>query len=114
MKRYNPYEFGGVHVIQITLQDEGYFGHITQRIGGNCHGLNMLDFDFENETDFTNSACSNDCQLSYDEEYDVFTAILSDENGNTLSVEGDFREFNNMIVKLEIIGFESEQKGESE
>lgn len=108
MKNYDCYAEGGTHVIRITLQNGEYLGHITQRIGGNCHGLNMLDFNFVDTGDFSGCDCLNDCQMSYDEEYDVFSAVLKDEKGDTLSVEGDYSKFNDMIVALEIIEYEPE------
>lgn len=101
MKYYYPNQQEGTHTIRVTLQWLGYSGHIEREIRGNCKGLAVLDFDFECETEFG----GNDCQLAYNEDYDLFSALLRDEDGNTLRVECDAEEMNRMIVALEIVGF---------
>lgn len=101
MKNYDPNIYEGTHTVKITLQQWEYKGHIIKRIGGNCKGISLLDFDFYCECDFDD----NDCQMKYHEDEDYFTCILRDENGNTLRYEGDAREMNNMIVCIEIIDF---------
>lgn len=101
MKKYDPNIYEGTHTVKITLQKWEYKGHIISHIGGNCKGRSILDFDFECENDFPN----NDCQMEYHEDYDCFTCILRDENGDVLICEGDAREMNDMIVGIEIIDF---------
>lgn len=101
MKNYDPNIYKGIHTVRITIQQWGYLGHITQEISGNCKGRDILDFDFECE----DGECENDCNLRFDDDYNVFRATLKDENGNTLEVEGEDEEFNKMIVALEIIDF---------
>ncbi len=105
MRSYDPNTAYGIHIIEITLQEWEYVGHITQRIGGNCKGKEILDFDFECE----DGNLESDCNLKYDEDNDYFSATLKDAEGNTLDCEGSAEDFNNMIVKVEIVGFEKEQ-----
>lgn len=104
MKNYNPNIYRGIHTVKITLQTWEYKGHIIKKIGGNCKGRNILDFDFECEDDFPD----NDCQMKYYEDDDCFTCVLKDENGNTMRCDGDAEEMNNMIVGVEIIDFRKE------
>lgn len=104
MKNYDPNIDRGIHTVKTTLQQFDYIGHFTQKIGGNCKGKQILDFDFECEEDFPD----NDCQLEYDEDYDVFTCVLKNEKGDTLKCECNAEEMNNMIVAVEIIDFTKE------
>lgn len=101
MKSYNPNMYFGIHIIEITLQQWEYVGHITQEIHGNCKGREVIDFDFECK----DGNLENDCSLKFDENNDFFSAILKDSRGNTLEVEGRAEDFNKMIVKVEIISF---------
>lgn len=104
MKNYDPNIYKGIHTVKITLQQWKYKGHIIRRVGGNCKGRDILDFDFECEDELPD----NDCQMKYHEDYDYFTCVLKDENGKTLKCEGDSQEMNNMIVGIEIIDFSEE------
>lgn len=104
MKNYNPNIYRGIHTVKITLQTLEYKGHIIKKIWGNCKGRNILDFDFECEDDFPD----NDCQMKYYKDDDYFTCVLKDENGDTMSCDGDAEEMNNMIVGVEIIDFRKE------
>lgn len=101
MKNYDPNIYEGIHTVRVTIQQWGYLGHITQKISGNCKGKDILGFDFECE----DGEIENDCDLRFDDDYNIFRAILKDEDGNTLEVEGDEEEFNQMIVSLEIVDF---------
>ncbi len=105
MKNYDPNIWNGVHTVRITIQQWEYVGHITYRTGGNCKGRDILDFDFENEND--DSLLENDCNLKiYEDGY--ISATLTDEAGNTMECE-EAREFNRMIVAVEIIDFVEER-----
>lgn len=100
MKNYDP-NIEGMHTVKITLQQWEYKGHIIKRVGGNCKGRDILDFDFECEDDFLD----NDCQLEYHEDLDYFSCVLKDKNGKTLECRGDTEDMNDMIVGIEIIDF---------
>lgn len=106
MKNYDPNIYSGIHTVKITLQQWGYVGHIIQEIRGSSKGRDVLDFDFECE----DAENENDCNLQFDEDFDSFSAILKNESGDTLEVEGDAEEFNQMIVALEIIDFQKESE----
>lgn len=101
LENYNPNIYNGTHTVKITLQMRDYVGHIIYKINGNCRGRSVLDFDFECEDEFP----ENDCQLKYHEEYDCFTCVLKNKEGNTLACEGDATDMNEMIVGMEIIDF---------
>lgn len=107
MKNYDPNITWGVHTVEITLQSWGYIGRLKFKNGGNCKGRDVLDFDF---LDSTGDGIESDCDFQYHEEDDYFSAILKDENGNTLEVEGEAEEFNQMIVKVEIIDYVEEKR----
>lgn len=97
--KYDP-NFSGTHVIRITFLQWDYVGHIAFKIHGNCKGANILEcFDalFDAE-DFV----ENDCDLEYNEEYDVFYLTLKKETGEKLECEGDENEIRDMIVRIEI------------
>lgn len=104
MKNYDPNIAWGLHTIEVTLQQWGYIGHLKFKRGGNCKGRDVLDFDFE----YCVEQAESDCDFQYHEEDDYFSAILKDENGSTLEVEGDVEEFNQMIVKIEILDYVEE------
>lgn len=108
IKNYDPNIIRGTHKVTITLQKWDYIGHIYFKIGGNCKGLDILKCcDFENET-FED--CPNDCNLSYDENYDEFYAVLKNTKNEEIEVTGDEDEFNQMIVAIEITDFEEDKK----
>ncbi len=107
LTNYDP-NITGVHTIQVTLMQFGYVGHITTKIGGNCKGKVILDYDFENETEFDTPYTKNDCFLRYIEDEDFFTATLKDSEGNELFIEADAEEMNRMIVAVEITDLEEE------
>ena len=110
MKNYNPYN-EGIHTVRITLQDGEYVGHITHEVGGNCHGIDVLDYDFDcvDESDFDGKYASNDCNLQYNEEYDSFNVTLKNDAGDTLLLEDmSSHDMNNMIVGIEIVDFKEE------
>lgn len=101
MKNYDPNIYKGIHTVKITLQQWEYKGHIIKRVGGNCKGRNILDFDFECEDELPD----NDCQMEYYEEDDCFSCVLKDKDGNMLKCIGDADEMNDMIVGIKIIDF---------
>ncbi len=106
MKSYDPNIQYGIHTIEITLQLWEYVGHITRKIGGNCKGIDVLDFDFECED---GDCLDSDCNLKFNEEYNYFSATLKDSEGNTMEVEESVHDFNKMIVKVEIIDFQKDE-----
>lgn len=101
MNNYDSNIYNGVHTIKITLQQWDFVGHIIQKISGNCKGRNVLDFDFECEDEFPD----NDCDLTYNDEYNMFSCKLKNKEGDTLECEGDAADMNKMIVGMEIIDF---------
>lgn len=109
MKNYNPYD-EGIHTVRITLQDGEYVGRITHEVGGNCHGIEVLDYDFAcvDESDFDGKYASNDCDLQRNG-YNSFNVTLKNGKGDTLLLEDmSADEMNNMIVCVEIVDFKEE------
>lgn len=100
MKKYDLNMRCGSQVVETIIQSGEYKGRIISIIGGNCYGRCVLDFDFGIEEDNVR----NDCNLQCDYEEDLWNAILHDKDNNKLCVDGSSEDFNDMIVKNEIIG----------
>ena len=108
---YDP-NFHGVHTIRVTLMKLDYTGHVSFEIGGNCKGAELLDFTFlecDNQEDIDRYS-ENDCQFSYDEENEIYTAVLKNADGNALEVEGNEADFKAMAVGIEIVGTTVERR----
>lgn len=104
MKNYDPNKRCGKHKLKITLQCWDYVGHVIIEIQGNYRGFNVIGCaDFEIlDIDFAES----DCNLQFfEDEYEVYTAKLKNENGDTLEIQEDSRGMNDMIVAVEILDF---------
>ena len=80
--------------------------------GGNCKGAELMDFTFlecDNQEDIDRYS-ENDCQFSYDEENEIYTAVLKNADGNALEVEGNEADFKAMAVGIEIVGTTVERR----
>ena len=99
MEKYDLNLQNGVQVVETTIQSGNYKGKIFSVFKGNCFGSDILDFDFYCQ----DADIKNDCSLRYNDEY-FWSAELHDNDGNTLHIDGTTDDFNNMIVKNEIIG----------
>ena len=100
---YDP-NFQRVHVVRVTFMQWGYIGHVAFKIGGNCKGAFLLDFTFleydvQEDIDLYTE---NDCQFSFDDEYEIYRATLKNANGDELEVEGDTEDFKDMVIGIEI------------
>lgn len=87
-------------------------GHVAFKIGGNCKGAELMDFTFlecDNQEDI-DCYSENDCQFSFDEENEVYTAVLKNADGDTLEVEGNEDDFKAMAVGIEIVGTTVERR----
>lgn len=104
MKNYDPNMSSGIHTIKITLQIWDYVGHIIHKVGGNCKGMNVLEFDFECWDGFE----ENDCHIEYHEDCGYFACVLKNSYGDTLSCGCDANEMNDMIVAIEILDYTEE------
>ena len=71
-----------------------------------------MDFTFlecDNQEDI-DCYSENDCQFSFDEENEVYTAVLKNADGDTLEVEGNEDDFKAMAVGIEIVGTTVERR----
>lgn len=108
IKYYNPNKGYAMHTVRITLMQGDYVGHISRKVRGNCKGASLLEadcFGFDIQDDI-NLYVENDCKLSYDEDYEVYTAVLTNPKGELLEVEGDEDEMKNMVVAIEFVEVE--------
>lgn len=96
----------GTHSVRVTLQHGEYKGSYIFTIGGNCKGLTVLTSDLNNDAFID----ARDCKV-YELEDGWYQVILTHpETGDTLETECDNRDFENMIVALEIIDFKEADK----
>ena len=87
MNHYDVEAFSGIHVVRLTFMYENYVGHVSFKIGGNCHGKTILqaalDFIFEECNYGSSDFIENDCQLEIIESPfgDQFRFTLASVNG---------------------------------
>lgn len=105
IKNYDPNFEETIHTVRITLMQRNYVGHISRMIKSNGKGAFLLTadfFDFDAQEDIDRYV-ENDCEFSYDENYDVYRAVLTNPNGEVLEVEGNAYEMKDMVVSIEFI-----------
>lgn len=109
IQNYQPEEYND-HYVRLTLNKNGYVGHITDKIGGNCKGTQLLisainiieDYD----QDDIDCLIENDCNFGYDEENDclILTLHNPDDKLDILELEDATEdEVKDMVVSVEII-----------
>ena len=101
----NNYRYG-VHEYRITLMCDEYVGHITSRVGGNTKGKSILNhaLDF---FDGNNGKFTSDCKFEIDDSEYFCSFMLHDKDGNELEFEEfDLDDVSDMVVAVEIVGFE--------
>ena len=92
----NPPYSMGLEFVQRALE--------SVRPGGKVAMFLKVQFlECDNQEDIDRYS-ENDCQFSYDEENEVYTAVLKNADGDTLEVEGDECDFKGMAVAIEIAG----------
>ena len=114
IESYDPDAENVVHTIRITLMHYDYTGHIAYNIGGNCRGASLLETSTLFECwsqDELERFTENDCELRYDEYYEIFTAVLLNDEGQTLGIEADESEIQDMVVCVEIVKAEECEEG---
>lgn len=109
MKFYDTESSMGIHEVKITFQDQSYKGHIIAQIGGNCKGLQVMDFDsYYWSSEAIDKFKENTCKLKFDDDCDCFTMELMNEDGDTCEYELDVDELRDYVVAIEILSFEPE------
>jgi hypothetical protein len=105
-----------VHTIKVTLQYMQYKGYFTYEVGGNCLGIEVMDFGFDCfGPDDIDGLKENDCQISFDEDYDCFNVVLKDEDGNECACSDlDERDISEMVIGIEIIDWRKGSRKEDE
>lgn len=100
----------GTHTIQVTFQYKQYVGSLTYRVGGNCKGLTLLSDNPLEEfgPDDFDALQTENMKLRYDEYADVFMVIFNPDSPNSLEMELEPREVEQLIVKVEIIDFQED------
>ena len=88
--------------VEYTLQFKQYIGTFRTTIGGNARGRDIMDWDFENC--WLSVADVINFDFDEDEDENLISVILTDPaTGETCEIEGTPAEFNEYIVKAEII-----------
>lgn len=103
IKYYDPNMCNAIHTVRITLMQGDYVGHISRNIKGDCKGADLLEadcFEYDDQDDIDRYV-ENDCKLSYDKDYCIYTAVLTNSDGDQLEVEGDTYEMKNMVISIE-------------
>lgn len=110
IKNYDPNAYY-VHTIRITLMQFDYTGHIAYKILGNCKGASLLDAEthFECDSqDIINNYVENDCNLVWHEDLELYSAVLTNADGDKLEINVDTEEIQDMVISIEIIEVEEE------
>lgn len=110
---YDPNIRMGVHTVRITFMLWDYVGHIAYEVGGNTRGTNALKYSFLDEytQDDIDDLPENDCQFAVHDRRDspgdlYYTAVLTNVEGDTLEMEIDDCDIDDVIVCLEIVKYE--------
>lgn len=113
IENYDP-NFVGVHVVRATFRAWDYTGHVAFPIGGNCKGASLLEPIFleVDAQDDIDRYTENDCQFSYDEDSEMYHAVLHRENGDTMEWSGGEDEFKDILVAMEIVECREPSAGE--
>lgn len=108
MKEYDGFELNfGTHTIRVHLQEGSYKGYFDTRVRGNCKGIDVLNFDFEDD-DIDHAEFYN-CEIKYYEGYDCYGIKLYDEiHDDWLEDELAPNEMGALIVGIEIVDFREE------
>lgn len=94
-------------VLRITFQRGIYKGYIEQQIGGDCLGLNILEWEPEClDQDDIDDLRTNDSVLTYLENEDCYLLILKDNEGKQCCFECDTEDLRDSVVALEIVSCE--------
>lgn len=114
MNRYlNKHEMPGsytAHTVRVTLQYHEYKGCFAYEVGGNCLGLAILrtfEADELGGMIEIDELISNDIQLWYDENEDLYFAELKNDQGNKVKIEASGDDLEDMVVAIEIISAEA-------
>lgn len=92
----------GTHTCRITLMHKTYVGHVTFIIGGNCHGLSILNSALDYLED--PGRYESDCEFKfYDDGFYSFT--LHNRTDEREFEDIDYDELEDMIVAVEIIDY---------
>lgn len=117
IENYEP-NYRNEHYVMVTFNYKGYIGHITSSVGGNCKGTHILNYALnifdEYGQDDIESLIENDCNLSYDEDYDCFSIKLYNPQDKTdvlVFDDSTQREIEDMVVGVEIISCSEEKEG---
>ena len=115
IEKYDPYSFFNVHTLRITFNHEGYVGHIAYELGGNCKGLDIIcraaDFFEECDKDDIKKLVENDCELSFDFDYEdeaAFCLTLTKGSDKLMFNDITEDEVKEMVVSVEIVACEKE------
>lgn len=114
IESYDPDMDYAVHTVRITLMQYDYTGHIAYNISGNCKGASLLDAQTCLECweqDEIDNFTENDCEFRYDEDYEMFTAVFFNDRGETLEIEADESEIQDMVVCVEIVRVKEREEG---
>lgn len=108
MENYDTEINYGIHTVKATIQYKHIKADIFTNIGGNMHGVEILNrsFDFEEMDAGTieKLITSGNLHIEFDEESDMFhLELMDDSEEHILDLGG--AELNSIIVSLEIVEY---------
>lgn len=114
IKYYNP-EGYGTHIVRVTFMMEDYVGHVAFPIRGNCKGGDLLGTDFldEDTQPIIERYEGNDCEFTFHEDSECYSAVLKNPAGEAVKVEADGCDMRDLIVGMEIAEFIPEGRGKT-
>jgi hypothetical protein len=98
------------HTVRITLQSGEFKGHIAYKVGGNCLGLELLEWlPEEVEQEDIDIYVENDCEFKLIEDGALFSIKLKDDDGAVYVIEPDDDDIRSLIVGIKIIDCEVQE-----
>lgn len=98
------------HTIEVTLQSGEYKGNIRTTIGGNCFGLDILNWVDEDIIYNINDYELIDCEIELlgedDDGEEWFKYVLKNDEGDICEGEEECRYFSRLIVGINIVNCE--------
>ncbi|MCD3321630.1 DUF5406 domain-containing protein [Clostridium botulinum D/C] len=101
-----------IHTVRVTFQHQEFKGHIAYEVRGNCRGLGVLNIDVDYmDSDDIRRLKENDCNFTWNEEYELYQLVLQDEDGNTCEMNNiEENEISDYVVAVEIIDCKLEKE----
>ena len=105
MKNYDPNIRYGIHTIKVTFQVWEYSGYVIYQLRGNIKGIHAFPTDADDLCG--GGFLENNARLE-DLGEEWYRMYLTDEKGEEIEVEEEWRYLNDSIVGMEIVDYVEE------